>query len=194
MADHPEPTAGSWVRSTAGPGVLKALAHPLRQRILDHLHIEGPATSTTLSHRLDQNTGTLSYHLRQLERGGLIEDVPDRASGRERWWRAVPDLDLRRPQRSSLTPEETAALDAFEDHVFAEDIDLARRYLERRGEFGIWAQGSRSLQHMTADELRQFHEAYLDLLKRFGHTVEDAPEGARPILLRFFALPHEPTD
>lgn len=192
MADQPESAEGGWVRRMGGPDVLKALAHPLRQRILEHLHIEGPATSTTLAQALGENTGTLSYHLRQLESAGLIDDIPERASGRERWWRAIPNLDIRRPRRASLAPEDAAVLDAFEDQQFADDMELAGRYLERRGEFGVWAQGSRSMQHMTVEELQQFHDGYLELLRRFGHNVEDAPPDARPIVLRWFALPFEP--
>lgn len=42
--------------------------------------------------------------------------------------------------------------------------------------------------HMAEAEVRAFHDAYLELLRRFGHSHEDAPDGARPIPLRRFAL------
>lgn len=184
-----QPVAG--FRRLEGPVVMKALAHPLRQRVLEHLRVHGPATATTLAGALGENTGTLSYHLRQLERGGLIEDVPDRGDGRERWWRCVGNLDIRHPARASLGPAETAVLDEVESTAFVEDMGHAQRYLQGRGEFGTWAQGSRSTMHLTQRELQEFHDAYLDLLQRFGRAAEDAPPDSRPILLRWFALPFE---
>ncbi|WP_461022926.1 helix-turn-helix domain-containing protein [Thalassiella azotivora] len=69
---------------------LQGLAHPLRVRLLDELSVHGPATATTLGRRLGESSGATSYHLRQLERHGFIEEDPDRGSGRERWWRTVP--------------------------------------------------------------------------------------------------------
>lgn len=181
-------------RRLEGPGVMKALAHPLRQRILQQLHLHGPATSTTLAGVLGQNTGTLSYHLRQLERGGLIEDMPHHGDGRERWWRRVGNLDVRQPARTGLAPDEAAVLDDVEGLLFAEDMGHAERFLRGRGEFGVWAQGSRSTLHLTQPQLQEFHDAYLELLQRFAGSDEPEPD-SRPILLRWFALPvEEPPD
>lgn len=190
MTDEPnadQPTR----RRIDDPAALKALAHPLRLRILRHLGVSGPATSTTLARALGENTGTLSYHLRQLERGGFIEDIPDHAVGRERWWRGVRNLDVRRPPRDTLTAEERETTEELDGLRLAEDMELSRRYVAGRSDYGAWAQGSRGLAHMTQEELQRFHDEYLDLLNRYGHTAEDAPPDARPILLRWFALPAE---
>jgi hypothetical protein len=37
--------------------------------------------------------------------------------------------------------------------------------------------------------MREFHEEYLKLLRRFMHGPEDAPPGARPVIVRWFAAP-----
>src|SRR5690625_1729637 len=82
---------------------LKALAHPLRIKIYDHLSTYGSATSTQLAELLGENTGQTSYHLRILARHGLIEDDPEvTARGRERWWR---------PTRKVLRMEPEVLLD-----------------------------------------------------------------------------------
>ncbi|MDF0697119.1 helix-turn-helix domain-containing protein [Rhizobium sp. MC63] len=73
------------------PSALKALAHPVRLRMLGMLRIEGPATATQLAVRLGLNSGATSYHLRQLAQYGFIEDAPH-ASRRDRWWRASHEL------------------------------------------------------------------------------------------------------
>ncbi|MFC7646242.1 ArsR/SmtB family transcription factor [Streptosporangium lutulentum] len=84
------------------PAKLKALAHPLRRLMLRHLNVHGPATSTTLGEVLNAKTGTTSYHLRLLEKCGFIEEIPERSTGRERWWRkAAPrTCGSRRPTGS----------------------------------------------------------------------------------------------
>lgn len=69
---------------------LKALGHPLRAQILDALSGYGPATASMLAERFGESSGALSYHLRQLEKHGLVRDDVDRGVGRERWWMRVP--------------------------------------------------------------------------------------------------------
>ena len=71
-----------------GPHNLKALAHPLRIRLLGALRERGPATASTLGELLGESSGATSYHLRQLERFGFIEEDRSRGTARERWWRA----------------------------------------------------------------------------------------------------------
>lgn len=181
-------------RTTSSPETLKALAHPLRLSVLRHLSVHGPATSTTLAAALDQNTGTLSYHLRMLERGGLIEDVPGRPRGRERWWRRVPGLDIRRPPMEDVTEGERAVAAELDRLRGEEDLRLARRFLDGQHESDGWMRGSRGLSHLTKQELDQFHDAYLELLARFARGPEEAQPGARPVHLRWFGLPAERTE
>jgi len=75
------------------PTALKALAHPLRVRLLAALREAGPSTATELADRLGTETGSTSYHLRVLARHGFVEDAPADESGRrhhrERRWVAV---------------------------------------------------------------------------------------------------------
>ncbi|MDG9702364.1 helix-turn-helix domain-containing protein [Streptomyces sp. DH37] len=71
------------------PRSLRALAHPLRIRILDALHEYGPATASRLAGRLDESSGATSYHLRQLAAHGFVEEDTGRGTARERWWRAA---------------------------------------------------------------------------------------------------------
>ena len=71
------------------PRALRALAHPLRGRLLGLLRLDGPSTATQLGYRLGESSGSTSYHLRQLAAYGFVEDMPGEGSGRERWWRAL---------------------------------------------------------------------------------------------------------
>jgi hypothetical protein len=47
---------------------------------------------------------------------------------------------------------------------------------------------------MSRPELLRFYDEYLALLREYGHAKADAPDGARLIALRFFALPATPVE
>jgi DNA-binding MarR family transcriptional regulator len=68
---------------------MKAFAHPLRMAMYNYLTDHGSATATTMAQHLGESTGQTSYHLRQLERHGFVEEDTGRGSGRERWWKPV---------------------------------------------------------------------------------------------------------
>ena len=67
---------------------LRALAHPLRNRLLGLLRLHGPSTATLLGARVGESSGSTSYHLRQLAAYGFVEELPGHGTGRERWWQA----------------------------------------------------------------------------------------------------------
>jgi DNA-binding transcriptional ArsR family regulator len=69
---------------------LRALAHPLRIRILDELSMYGPLTASGLGERLAESSGATSYHLRQLEKHGLVREDTTKGNARERWWERMP--------------------------------------------------------------------------------------------------------
>src|ERR1700683_1066501 len=115
----------------------KALSHPLRQEMLRHLAEHGPGTSTTPAEALGENTGTTSYHLRVLADAEVIEEVPKRASGRERWWRTGP-VDHREPDYESLSPEDRAALDEWRGWPSPGGLALVNRLIPEGPSHGTW--------------------------------------------------------
>ncbi|MDQ1605015.1 MAG: hypothetical protein QOE01_2860 [Actinomycetota bacterium] len=68
---------------------LRALAHPLRLRLLGLLRSEGPATASGLAALTGQSSGATSYHLRQLAEFGFVVEATERGNARDRWWRAA---------------------------------------------------------------------------------------------------------
>ncbi len=70
---------------------LQAFTHPLRLRLLTMLRLDGPLTASELARRTGESSGSTSYHLRQLERFGFVEDAADTGSGRERHWVVTAD-------------------------------------------------------------------------------------------------------
>ena len=67
---------------------LRALAHPVRNRLLGQLRVNGPATASGLGRVIGESSGSTSYHLRQLAAYGFVEEVEGQGTARERWWRA----------------------------------------------------------------------------------------------------------
>lgn len=59
------------------PEQLKALAHPVRTRLLNALEAE-PASAKQLANRLELTHGNVGHHLKVLERAGLVEVVEER--------------------------------------------------------------------------------------------------------------------
>jgi DNA-binding MarR family transcriptional regulator len=172
------------------PGRLKALSHPLRRQILHRLRTYGPATSTTIGEVLGANTGTTSYHLRQLEKYGFIEEIPERSTGRERWWRRAESArDVRMPAPETLAPEDRPVLAELLRLGHAEDMELLGALPEAYERDRAWALLSRGFTHMTKEGLAEFFEAYIRLLHQHGHRADDAPPGSRPVYVRLFTLP-----
>lgn len=54
---------------------VKAVAHPVRVRILAHLHEHGPASPNELAPIFFVTLGTMSYHVRRLQQLGFVELV-----------------------------------------------------------------------------------------------------------------------
>jgi DNA-binding transcriptional ArsR family regulator len=67
-------TDGIPISDIEDPRYVKALSHPLRVRILSMLE-ERDASPVQLAEHLDATLGTVAYHVRTLERLGLIEMV-----------------------------------------------------------------------------------------------------------------------
>jgi DNA-binding transcriptional ArsR family regulator len=107
---------------------LKAIAHPLRVRLLQLLREDGPSTATRLGERIGESSGVTSYHLRQLAAHGFVGDDPGHAGGRERWWRALTNrTSLAAPDaRASAADAET-----YMRAVAMQDAERTERWLDQ---------------------------------------------------------------
>ncbi|GGV08085.1 helix-turn-helix domain-containing protein [Streptomyces spectabilis] len=171
--------------------VLKALAQPRRQQMLQHLTVHGPATSATLARALGLNTGATSYHLRELARYGFVEETDGTGHGRERWWRAIPG-DRRFPPRSRQNAETRLVMDELDHLSYAADLELFEQLQRESGDADEWADAypySRGTMRLTVAELREFFEEYIALLNRYKRSDAETPPGARTVLTRLLAFP-----
>src|SRR5258707_15026402 len=66
---------------------MRALAHPTRLALLDHLHTVDHATATECAAAVGDSPSSCSYHLRALAKWGFVEEA-EGGAGRERPRRA----------------------------------------------------------------------------------------------------------
>ncbi len=76
----------------ADPRVLRAIAHPVRNRILAELEAVGPLRAADIARTVGLPANQASFHLRQLAKYGVVEAAPELARDRrDRVWRLVGD-------------------------------------------------------------------------------------------------------
>ncbi|WP_051967660.1 ArsR/SmtB family transcription factor [Kitasatospora mediocidica] len=195
--DHP-PTPAARPTRAVDARSLRALAHPLRMRILEQLGDDGPATSARLSETLGESTGTISWHLRHLAEHGYIEEEEGRGTKRERWWRAVREKRVVDTTGMRADPQLRAALSVYHRHYLEQQFRRAAEALAVTPQ-GPWV-GAGTLSdwsdvRMTADQLRALNAELLAVIER--HVPgPDAPvdPAARPVLIQLQSLAAKPKD
>ena len=177
-----------------GPEELKALAHPLRMAMYDYLSEHGSATASQLGRHLGESSGQTSYHLRQLEKHGFVEDDPAHERGRDRWWRAVGySLDGRDMLRDPRTAD---AAKALLQGVVAERAQVLQRWLST-GDTPEWEGASlndRTTADLTLEEMQQVvlavQEVVDDAVKAAkARKAAGETEGRRRVRIYVDALP-----
>lgn len=145
--------------------------HPVRVALLDLLAEVGTLTSTEAAARLGHSSGLCSFHLRQLARYGLIEEVPHRG-GRARPWRlrwGTPD-----PANAEEPAGFTALTRGLEDESY-------QHWLTHRDQAPAeWQQDESfsAVLHLTPSETA---ELATSIRRLFAHYRDrDAHPAARP--------------
>jgi DNA-binding transcriptional ArsR family regulator len=90
------------------PRALRALAHPLRLRLLQLVREEQPVTNAELAARTGESTASVSYHMSVLARHGFVEadDAPG-ATRRHKPWRTTYDRMRMHSSAPGSTPLES---------------------------------------------------------------------------------------
>ena len=161
-----------------------AVNHPARRRVVDHLFVHGPATVGMLAAGLGEQVGSVSHHLRVLERAGFVEPAPELARDRrESWWRGV-----HRKLSWSVSDFADSAADrlratAAEQANLHHHVDKVLGWFETREEYdATWVDAAFATEHWvnaTADELGDFGNRVQRLLEDWAEEcrVAAAEEG-----------------
>lgn len=159
---------------------LRAVAHPIRSRILGLLRYEGPSTASRLGRRLGESSGSTSYHLRQLERFGFVEEDPDQPNRRDRRWRATHAMTSWSRADLSAEPEGRELSDAFERRQMLVALDRFQRwYAGRAGRAAAWDEAGGAyddLLRLTAPQLEALKTELDEVFDRY-RTRPGPPAG-----------------
>jgi DNA-binding transcriptional ArsR family regulator len=173
--------------------VMRALAHPVRLALLEHLGQSDAATATECADVVGLSPSAVSYHLRALARAGLVEAAPGRGDGRERLWRRTAER-YEVKDAAGLGPEAQEARRELLESLLTWDETRARRYLARIDdepkEWQDAALFASTTLLMTAEELQALTRAVQELLEPYRRgSRADAPAGARAVSAVVRALP-----
>jgi DNA-binding transcriptional ArsR family regulator len=174
--------------------LLRALAHPMRNRILGLLRLNGPATATTLADRLGVNTGATSYHLRQLADAGLVLEDDSRGNARDRWWKAAHrSTYFDQNELMETEPELTQSFLHGIAQIYAEN--MFRAVDELQTQTPEWRDASILTDfafHLTADQLKAMKDELQAVLDKYSTDLtEPLAEGAELVSVQIQAHPRE---
>lgn len=181
------------------PERIRALAHPIRLALLDHLDRVEDATATQCAEAVGESVASCSFHLHTLAKYGYIESAPRR--GRERPWRSVSreGIDVRPHADQPGSRHAVAELASMQVSREAERI---RAYLATLpSESEEWVQASTvtsSSFWATSEELAAFSTHLQTVAEQwFGGREADPsarPDGARRSRLFAAANPEPVTE
>lgn len=171
--------------------MMRALAHPLRSALLDHLSASGPATASECAEAVGSTASNCSWHLRQLAQSGLVEPAAAE-DGRERRWRACQvGLHLEEPADD---PAARVAHLAVVGASLGHEQELTQRFLDTRDTLDPEWRASTGLSTYTLRvspaELTRLVDAIDALLRPYVAPIrQDPPPDARAVHVGLRAFP-----
>jgi DNA-binding transcriptional ArsR family regulator len=151
----------------------------------------GPATASMLARELSESSGATSYHLRELEKAGFVEEDAERGNARDRWWRRTTPLFLVSTDPAG-DEEYEAAISQLSSVIVERDEQALRSY------FGVLADAPREWQDAsflggwtvfaTPEEVKSFATMVVRELDKLRRPPEDRPQDARRVYVTLRAL------
>ncbi|MFC9616649.1 ArsR/SmtB family transcription factor [Streptomyces sp. NPDC056938] len=193
MTTPPEPRSGPAPERdiSLGTAALRVLAHPLRLQVLGILRHRGPSTATRIADELGINPGAASYHLRRLATGGLIEEDPDRGTGRERWWKSVHRQSIHDP--AAAPPEQRDASRAYAHALalaYADHLNRAAQEVPLLPEDWFDASSySDFLLWITPQDITRMRTEIFEVIRRYRRSQSQAPQGSQAVSLQVQVFP-----
>lgn len=182
-------------RDLKDPRELRALAHPIRVRLMEELMLDGPLTASQLGERVGESPANCSWHLRQLAKYGFVEEAGGGA-GRQRPWQVAIE-SYRWGGQSE--PAAEAAASAFGEVQRRWEFEEYEAYTTREvAEPSEWRRAAfwnKSLAWLTADELHDLGEEIIALVMRYADRITEPaarPADARAVRLLAWGIPAHP--
>jgi predicted ArsR family transcriptional regulator len=151
------------------PRILRAIAHPMRNRILGELVAAGHLRAADVAEILAIPANQASFHLRQLAKYGLVEPAPELArDGRDRVWRPVHEHGLTlEVDAMAKDPGGKEAVSVWRRHAAAEaKAAIDRAYAQRKSR-DVHVMISDDWVRLTKAEAKELAEDLMALQERW---------------------------
>ncbi len=176
----------------ADPQMLRALAHPIRLRILDVLRDQGSsaATATDISAAIGESVASCSYHLRILAKYGFIRPAEHRV-GREKPW--VPVSLSFSISTTGMSPADRGRADALARAGRHSFFELLERWaVETYSHPPDWQEASFSVGYdglnLTPAELTSLRNDVADVVDGYGELAKGRP-GSHRVTFHAWGVP-----
>jgi DNA-binding transcriptional ArsR family regulator len=179
------------------PRAIRALAHPARLSVIDELYSGRELTATECAEIAGLSPSAMSYHLRSLERAGIVERAESKGDGRERPWRAAGSY-LQVDSRSNGAGELAAAA-TLTSTVLGRTVEQFENYLARRAtEPPEWldaTEASYGQLWLTPDEAKALGDQFLEQMEQYRRRrTGERPPGSRRLRLAVMLFPTDPAE
>lgn len=176
--------------SLKDPRAIRALSHPARIVVIDELYGGRVATSTELAELTGLTASAMSYHLRAMEKLGIVERDDSSTDGRERPWRAagrglsISSLTTT-AQRAAANLLAGAVLEAQNRELDAYATGESELPPEWRGK----ANFDSGAVYLTPDETQELLDALQAAAEPFRTRGPRPRKGTRRVRLTFSVIP-----
>jgi predicted ArsR family transcriptional regulator len=193
MDENPELGDSRDLRELTDPKTMRALTHPVRLALLEVLAMEGPLTATEAGELIGESPTTCSFHFRQLEKYGFVEEAGV-GPGRQRHWK-LAHVGMRFTDTND-DPEANVAAKSLSRLVTDRAIARMQDFHETKADYAKeWQEASdntESLLFLTPSELTQITEELREVFHRYEGritNVDERPDGALPVEILLFMYP-----
>ena len=166
-------------QSVHDPRVLRAVAHPVRTRILSELSASGPSRAADLARDLDIPANQASFHLRQLAKYGLVVEAPEEARDRrDRVWKVASDQGFRLDVRAmEEAPGGRAAVDVWRRSAEGWAHHLVHEAYALRHEEGVHVSITDTALRLTQEEGRSLTTELNEVVDRWASRTRGRDDG-----------------
>jgi DNA-binding transcriptional ArsR family regulator len=173
------------------PRAIRALAHPARLAIIEALLTGDELTATECASLTGLSPSATSYHLKALEKWGIVEAGHARADGRDRPWKATGrSIEVSSAAPASTALAEIAAIGTFLDRNRAIMTEFLEQQASEPKQWRDAVELANNDYWLTAEELAEASRAIRGVLQPYAHRRRDArPAKSRRVRITRLIVP-----
>ena len=173
------------------PRAIKALAHSARLAVIDEFFSGRKLTATECAEIAGLSASAMSYHLRALEKWGIIRRSEASEDGRERPWEAAGSgLRIESDEPRASAAGESTLISRMIERQRTEALDWVGRDLkEQQGWEDVMSVHSRAF-WLTDGEAKDLTTELSEVIERYERRDPDSgPNHTRRIRISFMVVP-----